>query len=79
MPGITIGHGAIIGANAVVANDVPAYAVVGGNPARVIRMRYSDDMIAELLALAWWDWPVDKIEANLAALEVGDLAALKGA
>lgn len=78
MPGVTIGHGAIIAANAVVARDVPAYAVVGGNPARLIRMRYPEEVIAELLTIAWWDWEVEKIEANLAALEVGDLAGLKG-
>ena len=77
MPGVTIGHGAIIAAESVVAKDVPAYAVVGGNPARLIRMRYAQNVIADLLAIAWWDWPLEVIEANLPALEAGDIAALK--
>ncbi len=59
--------------------DVPPYAVVGGNPAAIIRMRYPDDVIAELLEIAWWDWPLEKIEANLPALSSGDLAALRRA
>lgn len=79
MPGVNIGHGAIVAAASVVARDVPPYAVVGGNPAGLIRVRYPAEIIAELLELAWWDWPIDKIEANLSALESGDLAALKRA
>lgn len=79
MPGVHIGSGAIIAARAVVARNVPAYAVVGGNPAEVIRMRYPADIIQELLGIAWWDWPLDKIEANLNALETCDLCALKRA
>ncbi|CDZ58945.1 Streptogramin A acetyl transferase [Neorhizobium galegae bv. orientalis] len=79
MPGVNIGHGAIVAAASVVARDVPPYAVVGGNPAGLIRMRYPAEIIAELLELAWWNWPIDKIEANLPALESGDLAALKRA
>ncbi|MCV3765997.1 CatB-related O-acetyltransferase [Rhizobium sp. TRM95796] len=79
MPGVRIGPGAIIAARAVVKRDVPAYAVVGGNPAGIIRMRYPDDVIADLLDIAWWDWPLDKIEANLPHLESGDIAALKRA
>lgn len=77
MPGVHIGAGAIVAAASVVTRDVPLYAVVGGNPASVIRMRYSNEVISELLDLAWWDWPIDKIEANLTALTSGDLAALR--
>lgn len=79
MPGVQIGSGAIIGARAVVAKNVPPYAVVGGNPATIIRMRYPDEIIRELLELAWWDWPIEKIEANLEALTSGDLGALRRA
>jgi len=79
MPGVQIGTGAIVAAGSVVARNVPPYAVVGGNPAAIIRMRYSSDIIDELLAIAWWYWPLDKIEANLAALSEGDLAALRRA
>jgi virginiamycin A acetyltransferase len=76
MPGVSIGHGAIVAAASVVARNVPPYAVVGGNPARLIRMRYDNEIITQLLRLAWWDWPIEKIEANLPALETGDLTAL---
>jgi len=79
MPGVRIGAGAIVAASSVVTRDVPPYAVVGGNPASIIRMRYPVEIISEILELAWWDWPIDKIEANLPALESGDLAALKRA
>lgn len=77
MPGVHVGAGAIVAAASVVARNVPPYAVVGGNPASIIRMRYPKEIIAELLDLAWWNWPIDKIEANLPALESGDLTALK--
>ncbi|WP_367390481.1 CatB-related O-acetyltransferase [Lewinella sp. LCG006] len=65
MPGVTVGDGAIIATNATVTKDVPAYAVVGGNPAKVIKMRFSDAEITRLLELQWWDWPLEKITANL--------------
>lgn len=62
MSGITIGDGAVIAANATVVKDVMPYDVVGGNPAKVIKSRFSDDIKALLLKLAWWDLPVDVIK-----------------
>ena len=79
MPGVRIGAGAIVAAASVVARDVPPYAVVGGNPAAVIRMRYPSDVVEKLLTIAWWDWPIEKIEANLESLTDGDLVALRSA
>lgn len=61
MPGVKIGNGAIIAARSIVTSDIPAYAIVAGNPARVKRMRFSDDVIAKLESLAWWDWEIEKI------------------
>lgn len=68
MPGVQIGDGAIIGSNATVTSDVEPYAIVGGNPARLIRKRFSDTEIEKLLKLSWWDWPIGKITNNLQAL-----------
>jgi len=65
LPGITIGSGATIMAGAVVTTDVPPYAVVGGVPARVVKMKHSPEEIQELLAIAWWNWPPEQVEANL--------------
>lgn len=61
MPGIIIGNGAVIGANAVVTKNVGAYEIVGGVPAKKIRMRFDEKTIVRLLELNWWDWPFDKI------------------
>ena len=60
--GITVGNGAIIGAHSVVTHDVPAYAVVAGTPARVIRYRFSDEAIERLVQIKWWDWPEEKLK-----------------
>ncbi len=63
LSGVTIGDGAVIGAAAVVASDVPPYAVMIGNPARILRYRFSEPQIAELLEVRWWDWERQRIEA----------------
>jgi acetyltransferase-like isoleucine patch superfamily enzyme len=65
LSGVSIGDGAIVAAGAVVTKDVPPYAIVGGNPAKLIRYRFSEDQIAKLLSISWWNWSEDKIKANL--------------
>jgi virginiamycin A acetyltransferase len=78
MSGVTIGDGAIIGAYSVVTKDVPPYAIVGGNPAKIIRKRFLDSDIEQLLTLAWWDWDFDKISRNVQHLTGNNLDALEG-
>ena len=68
LSGVTIGDGAVIGARAVVAKNVPPYAVVVGNPGRVIRKRFTDEIIERLLQIRWWDWPRERIESLLPML-----------
>jgi virginiamycin A acetyltransferase len=77
LPGVRIGDGAIVAAKSVVASDVPAYAVVGGNPARLIRHRFAADEIARLVRLAWWDWPIEVITKNVATIMSGSVAHLE--
>ncbi len=79
MPGVTIGDGAIISTRAVVASDVAPYTIVGGNPAKPLRKRFDPDTIAQLLRIAWWDWPVETIEAHLDAIASADIARLRTA
>ncbi len=79
LPGVTVGDGAIIGAKAVVASDVPAFAVAAGNPARAVKRRFDEATIDALLAIAWWHWPAEKITENLSAIRGGDLEALRAA
>src|SRR5204863_2982008 len=71
LPGITIGHGAVIAAASVVAADVPPYAVVAGNPARVVRRRFDDDDVARLLRAAWWDWPIALVTEHARTIMAG--------
>ena len=77
MPGVRIGSGAVVGTGAVVARDVPPYAVAVGNPARVVKMRFPPGTVERLLAVAWWNWPPEKITAGLAAIRGGDIEALE--
>ncbi len=79
LPGAQIGSGVIIGAGAVVGGVIPDYAIVAGNPAGVVRMRFSDDVIAALLEIAWWDWPIETISSHEAEICGADLEALRAA
>ncbi|KQZ31360.1 chloramphenicol acetyltransferase [Mesorhizobium sp. Root552] len=79
MPGITIGDGAIVAAKSVVTHDVPPYAIVAGNAAKVVKMRFDNRTVERLLRLAWWDWPLDRINRNLNAIRGSDLNKLESA
>ncbi len=62
--GVTIGNGCIIGAKALVNKDCVPYGIYGGIPAKLIRLRFSEDVIEQLLDLKWWDWSTEKLRAN---------------
>jgi virginiamycin A acetyltransferase len=68
LSGVTIGDGAVVAAGAIVTRDVPPYSVVAGNPARVVRYRFTADRIAHLLALQWWHWDLERLRAEAAFL-----------
>ena len=76
MPGVTIGDGAIVAARSVVTSDVPPYAIFGGNPAKLVRMRFDAATIATLLEISWWNWPAQTISEGLDAIRGHDLEAL---
>lgn len=76
MPGVTIGNGAVIGTRALVTRNVEPYAIVGGNPAKMIRKRFDDADIVLLLEMAWWDWSDAQLSQVMPILTSGDIAAL---
>jgi acetyltransferase-like isoleucine patch superfamily enzyme len=73
--GVTIADGAVVGARAVVTQDVRPYAIVAGDPARERRRRFGDEQVAALLEIAWWTWPDERIRAHAALLCAGDVDA----
>jgi virginiamycin A acetyltransferase len=84
LPGVTIGHGAVVAAASVVSRDVPPYAIVAGNPARVVRPRFEEEDIERLLRIAWWNWPIELITEHARTimsgtpLELERIAAQRG-
>ena len=77
MPGVTIGEGCIVASRAVVIKNVPPYTIVAGNPATEIKCRFSQDVVERLLAIAWWDWPQEKITANIEHIVSADVTKLE--
>ena len=76
MAGVHIGDGAVIAARAVGTKDVPPYTIVGGTPARKIRMRFEEETIAKLQQIQWWNWPVEKIRRSLPYIMEGTVDRL---
>lgn len=78
LPGAQIGNGCIIGSGAVVSGHVPPYSIITGNPGRITRMRFPPEVVDRLQALRWWDWPIERILKEEAALCSGDMRLLEG-
>lgn len=76
MPGVNIGHGAVIASRAVVTKDVPPYTIVGGNPAKEIKKRFSDEEIEHLLNISWWNWNVQTINDALPFINSSNILGL---
>lgn len=76
MPGVTIGDGAIIASKSVVTKDIPAYSIYGGNPAACLTFRFDEETISQLLQIAWWNWPIEKITEHLDAITGNDIKTL---
>lgn len=72
--GVKIGDGAVIGANSIVTKDVPPYAIVAGNPGKVVKFRFEEKYIRELLAVQWWDMPEEKIKTHFELFTSKDIA-----
>ncbi len=78
LPGVKIGDGAIIGTKSVVGSDVEPYSIVAGNPAKIIRKRFDDELIELMLKFKWWDLPIEEINKLIPLLHNNDLEYVKG-
>ena len=78
LPGVNIGDGAIIGANSVVGSDVDPYTIVVGNPARVLRKRFDDELIEMMLRFKWWDKSIEEIDSLIPLLTSSNLEKVRG-
>ena len=79
MPGVVIGDGAIIASKSVVVSDIPPYSIYGGNPAKLLRKRFSEEIISTLVEIAWWDWPYEYLTKHIKSVFSNDLENLKEA
>ena len=77
MPGVNIGDGAIVAAKSVVVSNVPPYTIVGGNPAKPIKQRFSTEIVNSLIEISWWNWHIEKISRNLEKIVSCDIDALR--
>ena len=76
MPGIKIGDGSVIASRSVITKNIEPYSIVGGNPAKLIRMRFDDKVIEQLKKIKWWNWPINKITSNLEILTSNNYEAI---
>ena len=77
MPGVVVGDGAIIASKSIITKNIEPYTIVGGNPAKPIRQRFTQDVVDTLLALKWWDWDLKTIAKHATILLNNDLAQLQ--
>lgn len=73
MSGVTIHNGAIIAAGSTVTKDVPPYAIIAGNPGRIVKFRFTEEQIEDLLKISWWNWEENKIKEEAMTLWSGDI------